>query len=389
MTYNVLYYGDSPTCQGNHSAYHTYLKTIVASTKPDILGMEKMAAIPVFSGDHSGTAPIGFADSVLQFALNAAFPSTYAYCTFTNSAGADNISVLFYNKNKLGFHSITSTYTNITDFNTYKLYYKDTSITTTHDTLFLYVTLNHTQSGTGSSNEAIRETQISGEMMQIATHFSRLPNMLNMGDFNTHHSIEACYQQLVAPSDTNYLFYDPPFYPDAHASYPADWDSYPSEYSNFLTTSTRLSSSIPNSCGTNGGAKSWYDHIFISPSILKNTNHIYYIPNSYRTIGNDGDRMGISINDVPTNSSESSSVIEALFQMSNKYPVMIDLLVNSTKVSVKKQNEEAGNFRISNPVFDEKLQINIPQEYMYKEIKLFINSFIIKLSIHNCNYFGI
>ena len=370
MTYNVLYYGDTPPCQGNHSTYHSYLKTIVSYTKPDLLGLEKMAAIPLYAGDHSGTAPIGFADSILQFALNSAFPSTYAYCTYTNTSGADNMSVLFYNKNKLGFHSITSNYSNITDFNTYKLYYKDTSLSTTHDTLFLYVTLNHTQSGTGSSTEAIRETQISGEMAQIATHFAHLPNMLNMGDFNTHHSIEACYQQLVAPSDTNFQFYDPPFYPDAHATYPADWDSNPSLYSNFLTTSTRLSSSIPNSCGTSGGAKSWYDHIFISSSILKNTNHIYYIPNSYRTIGNDGNRVGISINDLPTNSSEPSSVIDALFQMSNKYPVMIDLLINSTKVDVKKQNIEIAGFSISNPVYNEKLLLNIPQEYLHKDIRL-------------------
>src|ERR1700756_1734472 len=74
MTYNVLYYGDTPPCQGPHSVSHNYLKTIIAYTAADVIGLEKMAAIPMYTGDHSGTAPAGFADSIVQFALNAAFP---------------------------------------------------------------------------------------------------------------------------------------------------------------------------------------------------------------------------------------------------------------------------------------------------------------------------
>ncbi|PZF73374.1 T9SS type A sorting domain-containing protein [Taibaiella soli] len=326
MAYNVLNYGEYPLCQGDNGTYHNYLKTIVQFTNPDILSLEKMGSIKLSASDFHGTAPLGFGDSIVQYALNAAYPGKYAYCMPTNNSQADNMSVLFYNRQKLGFVAIVSSYANITDFNTYKLFYKDPNLAATHDTTFLYVTINHDQSGSSSTS---RDQQIAGEMQQLQTHFSHLPNMINMGDFNTRSSAEPCYQTLTATPDTGFRFYDPPFTLDNHLTYPANWDALPQNYSAYLTTSTRQSASVPNTCGTSGGGKSWYDHIFLSPWIAHNTNYISYLPNSYRTIGNDGHRLSVSINDNSTtaNNAAPADVIEALFQMSNKYPVMVDLLV--------------------------------------------------------------
>lgn len=334
MAYNVLNYGEYPLCQGDNSTYHNYLKKIVQFTHPDLLSLEKMGSIKLSASDFHGTAPLGFGDSIVQYALNAAYPGKYAYCMPTNNAQADNMSVLFYNQQKLGFVAITSSYANITDFDTYKFYYKDLNLAVTHDSTFLYVTVNHDQSGSSSTS---RDQQIAGEMQQIQTHFSQLPNMINMGDFNTRNSSEGCYQTLTATPDTSFRFFDPPFTLDNHLTYPANWDALPQNYSAYLTTSTRQSASVPNTCGTSGGGKSWYDHIFLSPWIAHNTNYISYLPGSYRTIGNDGHRLSISINDNSTtvNNSAPADVIDALFQMSNKYPVMVDLLVtqNTTGIS--------------------------------------------------------
>jgi len=347
MAYNVLYYGDTPPCQAPHSTLHGYLRTIVGYANPDVIGLEKLAAIPAYPGDNSGTAPAGFGDSILRFALNAAYPSRYAACPFTNASGADNISMLFYDQSKLGFSSIISSYANITDFNTYKLYYKAADLASTHDTVFLYVTLNHTNSGSGTSDASIRQDQIDGYMAQLATHFTTLPNMINMGDFNTHNSSEDCYQDLVAPTNAAFRFYDPPFY-EGIFTYPADWDNNPSSYAAYLTTSTRLSGSVPNSCGTSGGAKSWYDHMFMSAPIINGTAGIAYVPHSYRSIGNDGDRVGISVNDAPTNTAAPDSVIEAEFQFSNKYPIFARLVVG-LPVGVTDVSNESG-IHVENPV---------------------------------------
>jgi len=313
-----------------------------------------MAAIPIYTGDNSGSAPAGFADSIVQFALDAAFPGRYAYCTYTNTSGADNISILFYDKNKLGFAGIVSSYANITDFNTYKLYYLSANLATTHDTVFLYVTCNHDNSGSGSSDAATRGAQIVGEMAQIETHFTTLPNMLNMGDFNTQNSSEVCYQALVAPTDTGFRFYEPSFYPDAVYTYPANWATDPGAYAPNLTTSTR-ETSVPNGCGSTGGGKLWFDHIFVSSSIINNEAGISYIPHSYRAIGNDGNRVGISINAAPTNTAAPTTVIDALFQMSNKYPVMADFAVRALTppTGIVTQSIEKERITIVNPVNDQ------------------------------------
>ena len=323
MAYNVLNYGELPLCQGPNSAYHGYLKTIVEFANPDILGLEKMGSIRTSPADHAYTSEIDFQDSILKYALDPAFPGRFNYCPFTNGAHANEFSMLFYNQNKLGFLEITCSYSNDEDFNTYKLYYKDPNLTTNHDTTFLYVTVNHDISGSGA--QAARGAQIAGVIAQMKTKFSHLANMINMGDFNVRSSAEPLYQTLTAPADTNFRYFDPPFYPDATYSYPADWDGDPVTFSKVLTTSTRALGNVPNSCGTNGGGKNWYDHIFLSPWIINNANYIGYIPHSFRTVGNDGNRVGKSVNDAPTNTSAPSAVIDALFQMSNKYPVMVDL----------------------------------------------------------------
>ena len=352
MTYNVLYYGDNPPCQGAHAYYHAYLRQIVAYSTPDIVGLEKVDAIPLYVGDNSGSAPYGFVDSILDFAFNVHSPGKYACGPYTNNAGANNVDLLIYNTHKFGCVGVVSAYSNITDFDTYKLFYKDSNLAVTHDTLFLYVTLNHTNSGSSSSDVSIRGDQITGEMNAIATKFSALPNMINMGDFNTHNSIEACYQTLVNPTDTNYRFFDPPFAVEHTCTYPADWDTYPYFYPNYLTTSTRLSGSDPNSCGTSGGGKSWYDHIFLSGPICYGTDRILYLPNSYHTLGNDGNRVGISANDLPENLSAPDSVVQSIFQMSNKYPIYADFYIAPPGTAVSVIPAVKAELFVGNPAHD-------------------------------------
>ncbi len=349
MAYNVLYYGDRPACQGPHSSYHDYLKTIVSYGNPDIIGLEKVAAFPMYTGDNSGSAPLGFADSILRFALNTAFTGRYAYCSYTNTSGADNLSLLYYDKSKFGFAGIVSSYQNVTDFNTYKLYYK-TSRLALGDTIFLYVILNHTQSGNSATT---RNAQIAGTLTQLSGIFSTLPNVIDMGDFNFHNSSETGYQALIAPLNAGFAFNDPPFSVDGTYTYPADWDNHPDNYAACLTTSTRLSSSVPNNCGTSGGGKSWYDHMLFSTPMMNGSLRMQYIPHSYRTIGNDGNRVSMSINDAPTNSSAPASVIEALFQMSNKYPVMADVRIDTSATASVPYRVAGPSLSLSSPVTDQ------------------------------------
>ena len=323
MAYNVLGYGNG--CQGSNATLDGYLKTIIQYTQPDLFSCEKMGAFLPAS-----TLPANFAIDITTNALNAALPGEYAYATPTNLTGADNMSVLFYNVKKLTYVKTETIEAYITDFNLYKLYYNDPNLSITHDTTFIYVLVNHTQSGSPSTT---RDLQVSTYMQTLRAKFAYLPNLINMGDFNTSNSFEPGYQSIITSPDTATVMNDPPFYPDKSITYPAEWETAASSYASYLTTTTRSLATVPNTCGTGGGAKSWYDHIFISPWLVKGTNYMQYIPKSYQTIGNDGNRIGVDINSAAPviNASAPAAVINALYQFSDKYPVTIKLLVKANR----------------------------------------------------------
>lgn len=382
MSYNVLNYGDG--CQGSNATLSPHLQKIITYTQPDILGLVKVASIKSSINDAYGIAPVGFADSICTQILNPANPAaSYNVCPYTNTAYADNISLLFYNKQKLGFISQEVITSYITDFNLYKLYYKDPNLALTNDTTFLFVLLNHTKSGDDATQ---RNTQINQQIAALKQRFSHLPNLIDMGDFNTRSSMEDGYNLIVNNTDTGFRFKDPPFGIDSTLSYPALWSGTTLTYSSYLTTSTRASTTIPNSCGTGGGGKSWYDHIFLSPWISEGSNFIQYLPDSYKTIGNDGHRLGMSINDssVYTNTTAPAEIIDALFQFSNKYPITLQLLIHPNTNGSSLTDPDitqpvsiggpASNYEISvmNPIKD-KLVIFCHKSISAKKVLIVIN----------------
>jgi len=323
VAYNILNYGDG--CQGPTDSLDGYFRTFLKYAQPDLMSCEKLAAFPFQPGVVGNLA-----DEIRDSVLNAVFAGRYAYATPTQVANSSKMSVLFYNKQKLTYIYTKTLLADVEDFDLYKLFYNDVNLPVTHDTTFLYVIVNHTQSGTAST---ARDYQVTNEMKTLRAKFAYLPNVINMGDFNVHSSYEAGYQSIISPKDSATMMSDPPFYPDMKLAYPANWDASPNLFAPYLTTSTRGSISIPNTCGTGDGAKSWYDHIFISPWLVKGGDYMQYIAGSYTTIGNDGNRLSVSINSASpvVNTSAPADVLDAMFQFSNKYPVSIKLLVKANR----------------------------------------------------------
>jgi hypothetical protein len=330
MAYNVLKYGD--LCQGNTSRLNGYLYTILQFTQPDLVSCEKMQAFNIQRG-----SPGNLADDILENVLNKSIAGKYDYAMPTNASGSGTISVLFYNKKKLTYVNTKDVLSLVTDFDLYKFYYNDVNLSITKDTTFLYTVVFHTKSGSGSVE---RDFQDSAVMASLQSKFSSFPNLLMMGDFNTRGSFEHGYQSITNSTDSSISMSDPPYFPDQLLQYPGNWSTSPSFVSSFLTTSTRALSYQPNSCGSDGGGKGWYDHIFISNWLVNGTNYMKYIPLSYQSFGNDGNRTGASINSsTPSaNTSVPPDVLDALFHFSDKYPVMLNLRVKANRNAVSPQD---------------------------------------------------
>ncbi len=65
--------------------------------------------------------------------------------------------------------------------------------------------------------------------------------------------------------------------------------------------------------------KGWYDHTFISNWLTNGATYIKYIPHCYQSAGDDGNRLGVSINrEVPSvNTSAPADLLNAysIFQV--------------------------------------------------------------------------
>ena len=325
MSYNVLNYGDF--CQGATSLLNPYFNTILQYSQPDLVSCIKMTSFNFITGSVGNLA-----DDMLANAFNVT-SNKYNYATPTNGSGSGSMSVLFYNKQKLSFLKTETLLALTTDFNLYKLFYNDVNLSITKDTTFLYVVVCHTKSGSAS---LVRDYQDSTIMSNLKLKFGYFPNLIIMGDFNTTGSYEGGYQSIINATDSLTKMSDPPYYPDQQLNYPGNWNTTPAFVAKYITTSTRSLPSQPNSCGTSGGGKGWYDHIFISPWVVKGNNYIKYIPNSYQTLGNDGNRISSSVNSIyaTINNSCPSNVLDALFQFSDKYPIMINVEVKSNRNAI-------------------------------------------------------
>ena len=326
MAYNVLNYGD--LCQGSTTSLDSYFRTIIQNTQPDLMSCEKMTAFSYLPG-----SPGNLADEILTNVLNFVSPDKYNYASPTNASGSGTLSVLFYNKQKLTYESTEDLLSLVTDFDLYKFYYNDINLSITKDTTFLYAVICHTKSGSASLE---RDFQDSTVMASLRSKFGYFPNLIVMGDFNTRGSFEHGYQSLINSNDSTTTISDPPYYPDETVKYPSNWSVSPFYVAPFLTTSTRSLPYDPNSCGSSAGGKGWYDHIFISNWLINGSNYIGYIPHSYQSLGNDGARLGVSINsNVPSvNTSAPANVLDALYHFSDKYPVMISLEIKANRNAV-------------------------------------------------------
>ncbi|MBT8326459.1 MAG: T9SS type A sorting domain-containing protein [Bacteroidia bacterium] len=334
MQYNLLNYRNSTSyctnSNNNATSKDGYMNTIVGYVLPDIIACNEIA------GD-GGTA----ANRLLTNALNKDGRSYYKQCTY--SANSNLCNMLYYNKNKFSLanqdkiRKAANNTTLVRQIDVYTLYYNYDSDLVNGDTTFLVVYVTHLKAGSTSADKVERAEMTEAVMSYHANNYEDV-NYIIAGDFNIQTSSEACYQNLIANSNSYIQFYDP-------KNKAASWNNN-SLYSDLHTQSTRTSSS--GGCFSTGGMDDRFDFVLCGKEILDNTRGMEYIDGSYKAVGNDALHFNKSLIS-PANTSVPANVLSALYNMSDHLPVELKLGITKSTAGAKKLEYER-NLVVGNPI---------------------------------------
>ncbi|MBP8040858.1 MAG: T9SS type A sorting domain-containing protein [Bacteroidales bacterium] len=330
MQYNLMYYYRNSTyCTSANNPTATKdvcLKKITKYIKPDIFTANEVNPV---TATHQ---------HVLDNILNTDGVTHYKRGAMSNNAGSDLSNAMFYNSDKLVLKSQNNIYTSVRDINIYNFYYKAWNIATT-DTAYLTCIVVHLKAGSTPSDSATRISQ-SNTVMNYLNTLNKKANYLLMGDFNTRTADEQCFQNFINHPNVNIRFYDP-------KNMIGNWNNN-QFYSSVHTQSTHTTS---DGCFSTGGMDDRFDFILQSEFIKNGTDHIRYVNGSYQAFGNDGNHRNDAIN-YGTNNSAPSEIIDALYDMSDHLPVVMNLYVDQTAVGISESEASSLGISFTNPVED-------------------------------------
>ena len=359
MSYNLLSYRTTNgQCTGNNNNptnKDAYLKDIVQYIDADILVCNEIGSQTVNS------------DRILTNALNTSGVTRWNKAEYSNN-GSNLVNMLFYDSTLVGLRSQFSldrdlqnnSLVRVIDF--YRLYYKDPALKLGGDTTFFVVGAAHLKAGSSSSDEQERARATLAVMEYLKNSVSD-EAVLFCGDLNVYSSNEAAFQNLVSYPTASERFYDP-------LNSLGGWNNSPL-FASIHTQSTR-SGNTNSGCFSSGGCDDRFDFILMSNKMLNDPSFmVQYVANTYETIGNDGLHFNKGLKDLPTNVSAPSSIIDALYNMSDHLPVSavikvakLGLNLNEDKVSLQ--------FSFVNPV-DSRLEVfiqsNRPLEECHIEVQ--------------------
>jgi len=332
MCYNLLYYNANTSfCNQTNNNVNTKeaaLEDIIDDVLPDVLVVNEI-----------GTDP----NSAFYLSRDALNKNGRNYYNFANNSGAGQTiaNMLFYNRQKLRLESqrVIDKDLNggnlVRDIDIYTLRYKDTSLYIHGDTTRLHIIVTHLKAGNTTSDRADRGDAIKAVMADLDS-MNATGNYIIAGDMNLYRSTEAAYQELVNYVDTSLRFIDP-------ISMTGNWNA--NRFAQNHTQSTRTS----GGCSANGGLDDRFDLILYSDEIKDNTDNLKYIRNSYKAYGQDGLRYNSSINS-PRNNLVGNAIANALRDVSDHLPVILDLEVTLPQTTALDEYSAMKEVRFTNPI---------------------------------------
>ena len=335
MSYNLLFYrqttsfctnsNNSPTDKDNA------MKTIIDHSLPDILVVNEMGG---------GSSVKAF--RLLSNALNQGGRKKYQLANSSGVANQSLVNMIYYDSSKLILEKQATINKDVNNNNLvrlidlYTLIVKDTNIALHQDTTRIHVFAAHLKAGS-STNDKNERADATAAVMAYLDSNRALGNYIFAGDLNLQSSSETSFQNLINYKDTALRFFDP-------VNIPGNW-SNDGRFASLHTQSTHTS----GNCHVGGGMDDRFDFILASGEIMNNTENVRYIKNSYQTLGQDGRRFNQSVIS-PTNNSVPSAVSQALFDMSDHLPVLLDLEINFPIItSVEKFEQDFDKIIFENP----------------------------------------
>ena len=343
MQYNLMYYTTSAPSGCNADEAYLDLKdenfkVIMQYAQPDVLCVNEIGSQSVY------------VDRFLDNVLNVDGVTHYASCPLTNFSGGSIANMLYYNTEKLQFHSYFYITTAYRDINAYKMYYRSNTLLE-GDTVFITFLIAHLKAGGYDNNAEQRFVQVQ-RLMQRLEQIGVADNYVFSGDFNLTNSNEATYQHLINYPNSLYRFYDP-------IDEEGNWNNN-SQYRYIHTQSTHTYSE--NGCYSTGGMDDRFDFILVSPYIYYGSKKVKSLIETYKALGQDGSFFNGSIS--ADNSVVPPEVAVALYNGSDHLPVMLDFELQA-ELSIR-NSEDFASVNILNPI-DNQLKINL---FLDRELKL-------------------
>lgn len=325
MQYNLLYYGnyqsgyaDCYETNNNTQQKDEYIRTILDYVKPDIFTVCEFGATQTLLDDF------------MRHNLNIGNVNYWQTDNILNYASSNIINHIFYDSRKLGLKKHVALHTTPRDTDIYELYLKTPSLAA-GDTVSLVCIVAHLKAGNTASDRNKRSEQLQTTMYYVSQHYAK-DNVLIMGDFNLYGASENGYKLLTQTyNDPEALFKDPLY----EVGGVGEWD-YNSQYAQYHTQATHRDN---EECFSYGGLDSRFDFILMSYETAYGYNHLRYVRNSYKAVGNDGRHYNQSVNQ-GTNAAVPPEVADALYGCSDHLPVTMKIFTDVPGLGLDETDEQ-------------------------------------------------
>lgn len=339
LFYNTLNYNSDVVSQEKTP----YLKTILETVQPDLFMICEL---------KNETASNYLFDNAI-FPVNEKFKKA----TFRNvvSPAKDLMQMVYYNAEKLFLEAEEVIPTGVRDINHYTFKINTESIETNPIRIEVFVT--HLKASTGAENRQQRLESVENFVREL----DRLPSdsaVLFAGDFNFYTSNEEGFLKIIDATNPIKLI-DPinrlcPTFPENGIDYFNEnnfnntyfWNN--ASFADVHSQSTRTSQL--NGDGAGGGMDDRFDFIMISENLTTNPN-LYYINNSYKTIGNNGNCYNSYVSNTDCTGEFSQDLRNALYFFSDHLPIALEIETPQNTLSISK-NENPVKFINSNLISD-------------------------------------